>query len=258
MFILFRDIAARHHAALTGYSYSYGGDMRGSHRFISVEKADDEKALVVFSESEWHYQDPVVEEYYVPVSVLESIEKLYDTYGIYRLPFRPKNKFKILDGGSSSYSFSFANRKWVRFGSWQRLTKKGMEGMHKIDALIMEAVQQTEKLPGLVQEVGNADEEYSKIKAGKCMLQVYEYSNNYLNFRLANGYTEPVKITENVVLYRLNGSDRQEIYRNDVGYEHKVSANYCWEGSIQLKEVRLEEGTYVLMLDGYEKEFVIR
>lgn len=149
---VYRHMKAKKHAPLISYSDSYGGDMNGSHHVKTIKKIDDEKALVTTSDADWYDQDPITAEYYVPLSVITEIEKIYDTYGMYTYDNLPDNPIQVLDGGTSSYSFVYEDQESVSFSDYELIPAKGYEGLRKIDNILNEAIKSGEKLPGPVEE----------------------------------------------------------------------------------------------------------
>ena len=157
MFSFFKNnsdnAAAKEHAPLVAYSYSYSGDMEGSSTFLKIEKSEEGKALVTSSHSAWHNTDPEVSEYLVPDSVLKEIEKIYDKQKMYNYPALGRSDFIALDAGTGSYCFAFEDGSEIMFSDTQDIPQKGYEGLNKIRALIDEAAKQGERL------VKDSDEE---------------------------------------------------------------------------------------------------
>lgn len=256
--MFFKDLFASRHERMVAYRYSRGGGMAGGHKERKIFKVDDEKALVIYSSAEWHYEDPEIAEYYVPLSVLKDMEKVFDKYKMYRCDNLPKSNFFALDADTSSYGFEFEGRKSVSFSSTEMVPKKAYDGIHEIEEILSEAVKNTEKLPGLVKEQVNDEEVYSKVIKGEFQVQVYGYSNNHLRYRLANGLEEPKTLKDVVDVYQNVDGERNLIHHEESPYEYEVSENYCSDESLELSCERLKAGKYVLVVSGYEKEFEIK
>lgn len=136
----------KHHSNLISYTYNYGGDMQGGHTFIKIEKVDDEEALVTTSYAAWHNEEGAVEEYHVPITVLNSIEEIYYKYKMYRFPKLPQSKIFACDAGTGSYSFRFDDKEIVSFSDSKRISPKGYKGLGELRNIIDEAVK-SEQLP---------------------------------------------------------------------------------------------------------------
>lgn len=254
-----KDLFASRHERMVAYRYSCGGGMTGGHKERKIFKVDDEKALVIYSSAEWHYEDPEIAEYYVPLSVLKSMEEVFDKYKMHRYNNLPKSKFFALDADTSSYCLEFEGGKSVSFSSTEMVPKKAYDGIREIEEILSEAVNKTEKLPGLVKEQVNGEEEvFSKVKQGEFQVQVYEYSNNYLRYRLANGLEESKTLKDIVDVYQIVDGERKLLHHEESSYDYEVSGNYCSDESVELSCERLKAGKYVLVVSGYEREFEIK
>lgn len=89
-------------------------------------------------------------------------------------------------------------------------------------------------------------------------MQVYEYSNNTLHYRLINGLDKDVEVKCDVTLYQIKGSERVMIYQDLDDEKLEIDSKYAEEQYINLEKERLEAGKYVIEAFGYEAEFEIR
>lgn len=250
MFLLFSSNSSKRKAPVVEFSRSFGGDMEGGHSHLSIKKLDEEKALVISSSGN-NFTPTTVEEYYVPLSVLDSIGEVYDKYKIQKFQSLPENPVFAYDAGTTSYSFSLEDGTKIYFNDRKMITQKGYDGLHKIGAIILDAAKQGEKLPALV--VG--EEGLGIIEEGAAKLVVYEYCNNCLSFRLLNGLDENISINAQAILYRENNGAREEICR-DGEQTLFADSNYIDTGCIFLDN-RLSAAHYVLSLGEFEAEFDI-
>lgn len=241
--------ATKKHAPLSAYTYSEGGDMQGGHRFIGVKQADG-GAVITFSNAEWHHQDNTVEEYLVPLSVIEDIGRVYDEYKMYRYSSLPKSKFFAADAGTSFYCFTFEDKSTTAFSSNQLIPQKGSEALREIYEIIKTAAEQGERLPGLAKPEGYSGE----LPDGVCELRVYEYSRGVLKYRLANGTDENITPQSGVTLTRADAPEASLYADSEIPLD--TPAHECSEGSITPAE-RLTAGSYVLTAGEYTAQFVI-
>lgn len=252
------NLFAKKHAALESYTYSRGGGMEGAHHFIKIGKVDEETALVIYSDQNWHYENPQIAEYYVPIATLMKIEKIYDSYRMYRYRHLPDSKFQILDGDTSSYHFWFEDNKSLSVSESQQIPKKAYDGFGKIKGIIEAATSAVQKLPGLVPDVITEEERISRTVEGELRILVTEYSNNHLRYSIANGLEETVEIEDRIDVFKIVDEERISVFHKEGSREYEVYADYCHCESVQLKEKRLEIGRYVLSIDGHEAEFEIQ
>ena len=259
-FIFFyQEAAAKRHAPLISYYTSFGGDMRGSHSETKIEKLNNDVAIVVSKNAEWHHQDHKVSEHQVSSAALVEIEKVYDEYKLYRYNKLPKSQFFAHDAGNHSYSFSFDDKSSLRFSDTQSIPTQGYEALKKIKAIIKTAVQKGEKLPGLVPPPNTETDGPSwKFIDDVCQLMVYEYSNNTLYFRIINGTKKDIPLKSPVQLYKLNADKRELLMEHVNKYNYLATAKYSEESYINLTIPRLTPGKYLLTLDKYEAPFEIK
>lgn len=243
---------------LTEYYYTYGGDMNGSYSMEKVQKVDGEKAIVVTSHTNWHYEDEAVSEYYVPLSVLSEIQEAYNSCRMYTFEKLPQSDVFALDAGTAGYSFRHEDSTYVHFSDNQQIPNIGYEALRKIHDIVQKAINDGEKLPGLENEL-HAEEEYvSKIVKGECHLQVYKYCNNCLDFRICNGLEEEVRVNGEVKLYLENGDNRVEIDHNLSTVDYEIPSGCMEESHLAIKGERLGVGTYTFVVADLETSFEIK
>lgn len=119
---------------LEKYSTVTAGDMRGSAHRIELSKDEDGKALLVFSDTEEHGQEPVVKAYLVDGRILEEIKEVFIDEGMYGWDGRKFSGIFIADGANTSYSFIFADDD-VSFSS-QIYPEKYRKKLDRLDAVI--------------------------------------------------------------------------------------------------------------------------
>lgn len=239
---------------LVNYSYNYGGDMLGSHRSAVISKKDENTALLSYSKAESHSVDPTVREYYVPVSVLDEILEIYDSYKMKRYSKLKTSPIFAYDQGSSSYSFTFEDGSHTSFNSGLIIPRKGAEGLRKISEILDEASKKSTLLPGF-HPVFDADET-DKDDPG-CKLRLASYYRNYLSYVLSNDTDRDSELSGETVLYMISDGERRELFRDNKPMPFKLSGNSMHNDSFKLKDMRLEKGVYVLTVSGCECEFEI-
>jgi len=119
---------------LEKYSTVTAGDMRGSAHRIELSKEEDGKALLVYSDTEEHGQEPVVKTYLVDGRILEEIKEVFIDEGMYGWDGRKFSGIFIADGANTSYSFIFADDD-VSFSS-QIYPEKYRKKLDRLDAVI--------------------------------------------------------------------------------------------------------------------------
>lgn len=255
MFLFKNKIKFTKHEPLNSYEQSYGGDMNGSYRSTKIKKIDEENALVSISEAEWHSQEPVVSEYYVPASLMKKIETTFDDHGVYSYNNLPDLKTEVLDAGTTSYDFIYEDGESVNFSDHNMIPKKGMEGIKEIDKMIEKAIKNSEKLPGLVLE--DTDQEYAWGRRGRTGVHVYTYREGVLGYMLMNNEDYDILFNGDAILYKLDGEKKTEICSDEQDSPPRVSPEGFEEFSI-VPEKRLEAGKYVMTFGEYEEEFEIK
>lgn len=246
------------HAPLVSYEWSYGGDMAGSSSGLKIA-AQGDRALVVRSRQDWYGQDPQVEEYLVPLSVLERVGQLFDEYGMYRFDRLPENRVYALDAGTASYRAGYADGASLRFSDTQRIPEKGFAGLKAIDGVIDEAVRTGERLPGLVPAGGSGDDGADAWRPadGTAGLRVSAYREGRLSYAFGNATGEDVELSGRTRVFRLEDGERVEIYADADEHSRTLYVSYYNEPET-VAVGRLEPGSYVLVFGGVEAEFTIR
>ena len=237
---------------LESYRYSSGGGMTGGYHHETVKRYDEAHALISIEKAEWHNQDPEIEEYLADVSVMDELEGIIRRY---RMNFWNGKKFTnefIADGESEGYSFSF-DSDGISFSSQLYPARYDIK-LRKLHEIIDNYLEKAEKLPGLVNDKIDTEENYY-LPEGKLELYVYTYSGDYLGIRVLNGTEKPVEIP---VSYKLiNTYTDKVIAENDEKYTNTVDSKSRDEIGFSLNE-RLEAGNYKLVLGGTEIPFEIR
>ncbi len=236
---------------LLSYQYSSGGDMNGGHYSQKLTKIDDNTALMTISQSEWHYQDNQISEYLLDGKVLEEIKDIFLKNAMYKWENRNFSNIFVADGASYSYSFNF-NEDSIHFSS-QIYSQRYARKLNKIDDIINK-YQTEEKLPGLVIKEKSDEEIYASQNPQDNLIhiEVYEYSQNRIYYRIANGTDEEIALDDMLTIY----NDKDEIIvQNNKDYQlspHSINDDY-----LKLN-IRLTSGNYHLIYGEYNTEFEIK
>lgn len=189
------DVFRKKSCPTLSYTLESQNGFLGSGTALKIEPLDDEKALIVYTDTQRQrvrdsideYMLTYAEEYSVPISVLKSVAEIYDEYKMYRYPYLPKAPIFATDIGTSYYRFSFSDSDSVSFNSDLDLPGEGYRGLYRIHLLIEEAARNGEKLPGLVPE---GDFDYitseARIREGMCLLHVDAYYDNTLFYHFGD------------------------------------------------------------------------
>lgn len=242
---------------LVKYQTSFGGDMIGSFSQLSIEKLDDETAIIRSCKAEWYSQDPTVGEYIVPISVLEEVNEVFRDSNLKRCKKLPDSKVFALDAGSTSYSFNFEDKDTISFDTNKIVPKKAYDAIRQIDDIIAKAMLDEYKLPALVIVPVDEEESYNRLVDGACSIEVFEYYENYLHYRVLNGFDNEIELEDSIAIYKLDGDNKVEIYSQSSDYPTTVSEQYQYDSTILL-ENRLEAGKYQLVIADYQCEFEIK
>ena len=242
---------------LAHYSYGHGGGMLGDYKSVDVRRADDGKALVTFSESEWYAQEPKVEEYLVSDAILADLEGIFNNYGMAAWHQREFSNMHVDDGPTTSYHFSFededADDVWF---SSQIFPSSYSDKLAELDEVIDKYVQSAEKLPGLVlKERANIDD-YEPFKEGIVELRVAEYSENRVRYLISNGTEEVITVSDEYRLTKKGSSKAIADSGKEHVYETDVYPMSLEEDCFTLK-TRLETGTYLLQVGNLTCSFEI-
>lgn len=254
MFYFIKGLARKKYGTPTGYSHSTGGDMQGSLNTVSVWTESDGDITVTFASKKRHDLPLSVAEYSVDPFLLDGIGKLIDEYRIYRFPGLPKKRVLALDAAWSSWYFAFASGDNYSFADQLAISKKGYEGLEKIDALIRASVYVGEKLPRLILPDA-PDTPEKRYTDGEVTLSVTEYMMNCLTYRIANGLDEDA-VTDGDI--RLFAADGTELYSYESRYPITINPKNFEEDDIELKCPRLGAGTYRLTVGSLCTEFKIK
>lgn len=141
-----KQLKAKKHGKIIEYYKSTGGDMSGSHDVVTVKKYSDEQAVIKHSSSPAHNIKPTVTEALVPITIFETIGKIYDEKKFYKLPFRKKSKMVVLDDATTSYYWTFETGNTARCSSGQELTAEECKNLREMNQMIIQAMQEGTKI----------------------------------------------------------------------------------------------------------------
>lgn len=240
---------------LKAFSYDCGGGMLGGYESLAVKKIDEGSALVTQSKAEWHHDIPKVSEYKVSAKVLEEIKDIFNEKNMAGWQKKPLSKYQVLDGDTSSFSFSFAKTR-THFSDTQDLPDKWWEGTKEMLALVRQYCERGEKLPGLVVMPRTEEEYANRSQDNKVSLEMYSYRNNYLSFNIHNGTEEKQLIKESYSLTQLS-PEIKEIISLVEEEMLQLEPRYSMEKGIRLRE-RLGTGRYMLKFGEYSVEFEVK
>lgn len=237
------------------YSYSSGGDMRGSHYSQEIKLSEEGKAVLCTSSADWYNDDPKTEESYIDAAVLEEIGKVFRKYHMNRWQNRKISKMFVADGASYSYRFTFGETDF-RFSA-QYYPGRYRYKLDEIDNIIEKYSQTKEHIPGLVRKDESENEdEYSNIipVQGEICFRVYNYCNKTIYFRLLNGTDNNITFPAEADII-FNGK-KLEVINSCIPVDEIAEDSYS-EGSITLNDY-LIEGTYRITAGDYSTEFEIK
>lgn len=241
---------------LLSYSWHCGGNMNGNSNSITLSAYDENRALLTFSKADWYFQNPEVTEYFVDRQSLSEIRKIFLKYRMYSWEGRTFSHIHIDDGETEGYRFEFTEDT-VHFSS-QVFPGRYRRKLSQLDEVIETCRDNGELLPGLVLPERSDEDTLSALRPedGQVHLDVYEYSQNQLYYRISNGTDKDISYAGH---YRLCTKDGKELASNMDSklYISTISANEMNEDSIRLED-RLPAGTYQLEAEGYCCEFEIR
>lgn len=257
MLNLIKKLKARKHAPIIGYCDGYGGDMEGSYKATYLRKVNDETVEVCITNQTWHHAPVEIAEYEISADILKEINAIFDKYNLSGCPYQPKTNVFVCDAGTSNYEFEFEDGKTSRSYSDLIFTQKQNQGIRAVKELIKKRVEGVTPLPSFTPEPLKDGEMIEPIVPGEVKIKIIEYSRKRLRYSIINSLEQDLEIKETVILYRIDGDKKQEIYRDDDDSTGRVYAGYDHEESFGIKE-RLAAGKYLLVLDKYEKEFEIK
>lgn len=236
---------------LNKYSYGSGGSMTGGYYRETVKQYNN-RALITVESSEWHYQDPTVEEYLTDREVLNELEAVIRKYKMNYWNRKTFTKMFVNDAASEYYSFDFDNEA-ISFSS-QIYPEKYRDKLAALDSIVKKYIDLGEKLPGLVNPAKENEAPYS-VPEGELSIYVYSYAQDMLGLKVSNGTSETIELSER---YKLINADTKEILVEEASsYNRKFSPHSRGEMDIRLKE-RLGAGNYKIVLGEVEISFEIR
>lgn len=241
-------------AKLVSFCYSSGGGMDGGGSSTEVYTIEDRVYLKI-SDTEWWYEDNNVKEYQVSNEILEEITKVFKKYKFNRWNNKKFTNMFISDGASHSYRFEFDNNKSVYFSS-QIYPSKYRKKLDEIHEIIKKYTDGAKAEPGLIKPEKTHEEKiyHAKPDNGSIELEVYEYSRKELYYRILNGTSEEVTVTNDIKL--ISAGTEEVIYESKSKYDNEVGANYASEECVSLKG-RLPAGKYTLHVGEYSVDFEI-
>lgn len=93
--------------ALESCSVSTGGGMLGGHRSVELRKQRDGSVTLTVSEQETHADRERTVTYPASEEALAHVKELVRQYDLYGASKKPYSEFRVLDGDTTSVSFSF-------------------------------------------------------------------------------------------------------------------------------------------------------
>lgn len=104
-------------AKLTGFRYSSGGGMAGGGSVTTIGVYDETRAVVTFTEQEWHNSKPVIKKYLTDIKILSEIEEVFRENNMQKWDNKKFTDVFVCDGPNYSYGFTFDNRESINFSS---------------------------------------------------------------------------------------------------------------------------------------------
>lgn len=243
-------------AKLKKYTYSTGGDMRGSSYSLTVAEYDDSHAIVSTCKKGWHADVPHVEEYLVDKQILSDLEEVIREYNMQKWDGKTFTKMFVADGASKSYSFSFGDTLYYSFSS-QIFPAQYSSKLEKLDEVINRYNDRSKKLPALVYPQ-MSEEEIGKYKSslsenGLVNVEIESYIMGRMEFLITNGTTEHVMIPTGYYMI-FNQDSEEPLKAIDGGYEGSFDLypGSCFEMDLG-ETLRLEPGKYILVI-GKDRE----
>lgn len=238
---------------LTAYVETAGGGDTGGHRSMEIWLYDGE-AYVTKEKVEWHYEDPVAEEYKIDKAVLTEIGEIYFKYKMEKWEGISFSNVEVCDGETYGYSFSLADGSNVRFSS-QYYGNKYSKKLSEISAVTDKYFESAERIPGLKITDFNQTDYIGKNypEDGVIKLVVFNYAKHKVYFRVANGTDDSVSYAKEAVLYNADG---EKIAERESDYLVEVDEHSSEDFSLATNGF-LEAGTYKIVVGDLESEFVI-
>lgn len=240
------------------YTYSSGGDMRGSHYSQVISRYDDDKALLSIFSSEWYADDGKVEEYLISADVLKEIESVFRSNHLRRWENRNISKMFVADGATYSYRFYIGD---ADFGfSSQYFTGHYKDVISRLNEVINKYSEDKEPFPGLVlpERDESEDEGYNGDKPvpGELTFEVYSYRCGEVYCRLLNGTDESVTFSDSFSIFDAE-TEKQIPTSNPYPGDYTVSPGEVCEKKAKPDEF-LFPGRYRIVSGDFACEFEIR
>ena len=131
------DINKFKNKILTNCSYSHGGGMLGDVYKITVKKIDDNKSQLSIEEAPSHNERIVTKTYNIDSKVFDDLKQIMNDYNLYSVSKKGKSPFEVLDGPSTSISYTFEDHDGFRISDYQNLNKKDYEAIQKVKDTIL-------------------------------------------------------------------------------------------------------------------------
>lgn len=110
-------------------SYSHGGGMLGDVYTVTVEKIDDKKAELIIREAPAHNERIVTKTYQIDAKVFDDLKKIMIDNNLYGVSKKGKSPYEVLDGPSTSISYTFTDYDGFRISDYQNLNKNDYEAI---------------------------------------------------------------------------------------------------------------------------------
>ena len=239
--------------ALLKYEYHYGGNMNGNSHRETAMPVDDMHARISIEHADWYFEDPKVDEYLVDISVMEELKGVFCRYCMEQWHNREFTDEFVCDGETYGYHFDFGEKEvWFSSMVFPREYSEKLDEFHKV---FERYTADGERLPGLVMPRTKETEEFSRRpEKGKIVLDVYEYCQGNLYYRIGNGTDETVEWTD-AALYRKGESE--PIVTVTEKYPNRAGTNMFHEEYLELSK-QLEAGKYLLKAGGYKCVFEVK
>lgn len=116
---------------LRSCSVSTGGGMLGGYSYVTLKKDENGGAVLEIRRKETHADREVTSVYQVDPEAFEKVKEMAIQYDLYAASKRRYSKFQVLDGDTTSVSFSFSNGSF-RISDNQVLSKKMSTGFREV------------------------------------------------------------------------------------------------------------------------------
>ena len=116
---------------LRSCSVETGGGMLGGHREVSLRRDGNGNAVLRVSEKEMHADRLVTTECRVDEGAFDRVRKLVDACYLYAASKRPYSRMRVLDGDTTSVSFSY-DKDSFRVSEEQVISRKMRSGMREV------------------------------------------------------------------------------------------------------------------------------